>query len=272
MTDELVWERLAISVGQWHSVLPRLHGEVIRSLSQLYPLLLAPFFWSGFVSTDLQRAHVFNAWLMSSAAIPAFLLARRVTGRRWPAYVTALLAACTPWIVYSTVLLTEVAAYPVFLWAILAMHKAITDPSPRNDLLLVLALAVAFLARTQFGLLLVVLPVALVLFHLRSRAAGGTSGPRRTGLPLRAAARRRARSQAVGTRADAAQRLRRRDGAARPLGLDRRLVHGTCGRPRVRDRDPSVSGRKRLAARERRPGLGRPEAARLRVHRRGSRP
>ena len=168
MTDELVWERLAISVGQWHSVLPRLHGEVIRSLSQLYPLLLAPFFWSGFVSTDLQRAHVFNAWLMSSAAIPAFLLARRVTGRRWPAYVTALLAACTPWIVYSTVLLTEVAAYPVFLWAILAMHKAITDPAPRNDLLLVLALAIAFLARTQFGLLLVVLPVALVLFHLRS--------------------------------------------------------------------------------------------------------
>ncbi len=168
MTDELVWERLAISVGQWHSVLPRLHGEVIRSLSQLYPLLIAPFFWSGFVSDDLQRAHVFDAWLMTSAAIPAFLLARRVTGRRWPAYLTALLAACTPWLVYSTVLLTEVAAYPMFLWAILAMHRAITDPSPRSDLLLVLALSAAFLARTQFGLLLAVLPAALVLHHLRS--------------------------------------------------------------------------------------------------------
>ncbi len=187
MTDELVWERLAISVGQWHSVLPRLHGEVIRSLSQLYPLLLAPFFWSGFVSDDLQRAHVFDAWLMTSAAIPAFLLARRVTGRRWPAYLTALLAACTPWLVYSTVLLTEVAAYPVFLWAILAMHKAITDPSPRNDLLLV--------ARARGGV-----PRADAVRAPPRRAPGrarapppavgaarGASGPRRARLPLRAA-------------------------------------------------------------------------------------
>ena len=29
MTDELVWERLAISVGQWHAVLPRLHGVLL---------------------------------------------------------------------------------------------------------------------------------------------------------------------------------------------------------------------------------------------------
>jgi hypothetical protein len=101
---------------------------------------------------------------MTSAAIPAFLLARRVTGLRWAAYVTALLAACTPWIVYSTVLLTEVAAYPVFLWAVLAMHKAVTEPSRRSDVLLLVALAVAFLARTQFALLLAVLPLALLLY------------------------------------------------------------------------------------------------------------
>jgi hypothetical protein len=168
MTDELVWERLAVSVGQWHSLLPRLHGEVIRNLAQLYPALISPFFSSGLVSGDLRNAHIFDAWVMSSAAIPAFLLARRVTGRRWPAYLTALLTACTPWIVYSTVLLTEAAAYPVFLWAILAMHKSITEPSRRNDLLLVFALAVAFFARTQLGLLLAVLPIALVLFHVRS--------------------------------------------------------------------------------------------------------
>ena len=53
---------------------------------------------------------------MTSAAIPAFLLGRRVTGRRWAAYLLALLAVCTPWIVYSTVVLTDVVAYPAFLW------------------------------------------------------------------------------------------------------------------------------------------------------------
>jgi hypothetical protein len=168
MTDELVWERLAVSIAQWHSLLPRLHGDVIRNLAQLYPVVLSPFFWSGYVATNLRDAHIFNAWLMTSAAIPAFLLARRVTDRRWAAYLMALLTAATPWIVYSTVLLTEVAAYPVFLWTVLAMHKAITEPRWRNDVLLVVALVVAFLARTQFGLLFAVLPVALMLFHLRT--------------------------------------------------------------------------------------------------------
>ena len=162
MTDELVWERLAISVWQHHSVLPHLHGEVIRNLAQLYPVLISPFFASGGVPGDLRDAHVFNAWVMSSAAIPAFLLARRVTSKRWVAYTTAVLAVCTPWIVYSTVLLTEVVAYPAFLWAVLAMHKALTEPSRRNDALVLVALAVAVLARTQFAVLLGLLPVALI--------------------------------------------------------------------------------------------------------------
>ena len=162
MTDELVWERLAISVWQHHSLLPRLHGEVIRNLAQLYPVLISPFFASGGVPGDLRDAHVFNAWVMSSAAIPAFLLALRVTSKRWVAYTTAVLAVCTPWIVYSTALLTEVVAYPVFLWAVLAMHKALVEPSRRNDALVLVALAVAVLARTQFAVLIAILPLAVI--------------------------------------------------------------------------------------------------------------
>ncbi len=41
MTDELFYERLAISVAQTGSVLPRLHGEVISNVNQLYPVLLS---------------------------------------------------------------------------------------------------------------------------------------------------------------------------------------------------------------------------------------
>jgi Dolichyl-phosphate-mannose-protein mannosyltransferase len=153
MTDELVYERLAIAIGQTHSVLPRLHGELVRSLAQLYPLSISPYFVHGYVPEDLRNAHIWNAWLMSSACIPAFLLARRVTARRSTAYALALLTVCLPWIVYSTTLLTEVAGYPAFLWAILGMHKALTEPSPRNDVRAVLGLALAFFARTQFLLL-----------------------------------------------------------------------------------------------------------------------
>ncbi|MDX6566490.1 MAG: hypothetical protein QOE10_2152, partial [Gaiellales bacterium] len=166
MTDELVYERLAISIAQTHSILPRLHGEVVRSLAQLYPMLISPWFSHGYVPENLKNAHAFDAWLMSSACIPAFLLARRVTDRRWPAYTLAVLTACTPWIIYSTVLLTEVAAYPAFMWAMLGMHKALTAPSARNDVLAFLGLALAFFARTQLVGLIAVLPVAMLVYAL----------------------------------------------------------------------------------------------------------
>ena len=169
MSDELVYERLAISVWQLHSPLPHLHGQVVRSLAQLYPLLISPWFAHGYVPGDLVHAHIFDAWLMSSACIPAFLLARRVTGRRWVAYLLALVTVCTPWIVYVTTLLTEVAAFPAFIWAILGMHHAATRPSVRNDLLAVLGVALAFFARTQFVGLIAVLPAALIVYHASRR-------------------------------------------------------------------------------------------------------
>jgi hypothetical protein len=42
MTDELLYERLAISVARTGSPLPHVRGEPIESFSQLYPLLIAP--------------------------------------------------------------------------------------------------------------------------------------------------------------------------------------------------------------------------------------
>ena len=172
MTDELGYERLALSIVQLHTLVPHTHGGFVRSLAQLYPALISPWFLHGYVPEDLRNAHIFNAWLMTSACIPAFLLARRVTRRRWPAYLLALLTACMPWIIYSTVLLTENAGYPAFLWAILAMHKAITEPSPRHDVLALLGLALAFFARTQFFLLTGVLPIALLLYEVTAPGAG----------------------------------------------------------------------------------------------------
>ena len=166
MTDELVYERLAISIVQTHSLLPRLHGDVVRSFAQLYPMMIAPWFAHGYVPHNLVNAHIFNAWAMSSACIPAFLLARRVTGRRDIAYLVAFISVVTPWAIYTTTLLTEVTAYPVFLWAVLAMQRTLVAPSRRSDLVALLAVALAFFARTQFLLLVGVLPAAIALYSL----------------------------------------------------------------------------------------------------------
>lgn len=162
MTDELLYERLAISSAHSHSPLPRIHGELIGNVNQLYPLLLAPLFRDTLVPSALHDAHVLNGILMSSAAIPAFLLALRVTQSRRLATLVAVLSVAMPWIVLSSFLMTEVVAYPAFVWAMLALQHAIVSPRARNDALLLAALGVAILARTQFAALLVVVPLVLV--------------------------------------------------------------------------------------------------------------
>ncbi|HUY71776.1 MAG TPA: hypothetical protein VMV08_06005 [Gaiellaceae bacterium] len=187
MTDELLYERFAINSARYLTPLAHLHGKVIPSLAQLYPLLIAPFYRSGFVPHDLHEAHLFNAWLMSSACIPAFLLARRVTGRAWAAYLLAFLAVVMPSIVYASYLLTEAAGYPAFLWALLAMHLAVAAPSPRHDVLALLGMALAFFARTQFAILVVILPLAVLACEVG--ASGSDRLFERIGGGLRASVR-----------------------------------------------------------------------------------
>jgi len=115
MTDELLYERLAISIAHLGSPLPHIHGELIGNVNQLYPLLLAPLFHDALVPTALHDAHVLNAFVMSSVSIPAFLLARRVTQSVRLSYLVAALSVFVPWIALSSFLMTEVIAYPVFL-------------------------------------------------------------------------------------------------------------------------------------------------------------
>ncbi len=169
MTDELFYERLAISVGKLGSPFPHIHGQLVGNVNQLYPLLLAPLFDGRLVPSGLRDAHLLNAFVMSSACVPAFLLARRVTQNSRVAYVVAGLSVCIPWIALASFLMTEAVAYPVFLWAILALQKAAVSPRPRNDVFVLVTLAAAVLARTQLATLLVVVPLALLLdrFSLR---------------------------------------------------------------------------------------------------------
>jgi hypothetical protein len=166
MTDELLYERLAISIANLGSPLPHIHGELIGNVNQLYPLLLAPLFHDRLVPPALHDAHVLNAFVMSSACLPTFLLAHAVTGSKRLSYIVASLCVCIPWIPLSSMLMTEVVAYPAFAWAVLAVYCAAVSPRPQNDVVMVVALAVATLARTQFLVLFIVVPIAFFLHEL----------------------------------------------------------------------------------------------------------
>src|SRR5256714_7789593 len=169
MTDELQTSKLATSIGQTLSPVPRIHGVYYGALNQLYPLLLSPLYRWLAAPAAFDGAHVLNAFLLASSAWPAYLLGRAVTRRAAGGYFAAVLTAFTPWLVLSSTLLTENAAYPAFVWAVFLCYRALPEPSAGRDAAAVAALALVYLARTQLFVLAVALPIA-VLVHERRRA------------------------------------------------------------------------------------------------------
>jgi hypothetical protein len=178
MTDELQVARLATSIAETLSPVPQIHGVYYGALSQLYPLLLAPFFGVFDAPTAVRAGHLLNALLLPSAAVPAFLLARSVSESRAAGYAAAALTVFTPWLVLTSTLLTENAAYPAFVWAVYLCHRALTRPSPSADALALAGLVLAFLARTQFVALAVAFPLVVVC-HEAGFAAVMARGRRR---------------------------------------------------------------------------------------------
>ena len=130
--------------------------------------------------------------IMASAALPAFLLMRRLVTSRAIAFLVALLTMLVPWMAFSTVLLTEVVGYPAFLWALLAAQRTLAEPSPGRDAVAAAAIVVATAARPQFLVLGPVLVLAAVA-HVVGFALAAPGDERRSRAVRRALARERTR-------------------------------------------------------------------------------
>jgi hypothetical protein len=177
MTDEMGYLKTALHMGDTLSPLPRVRGEPFSNYSLLYPALLAPVLHVFDMPAAFRIAHGINALLMASTAVPTYLLARFVTGSRLAALAAAAPAAAVPWLTQSMSLTTESVAYPTFAWASCAAVLAIARPRPRHDALALLAVALAYFARTQFVFLAAALPLAVVLHEVGYRFAAAP--PRR---------------------------------------------------------------------------------------------
>ena len=75
-------------------------------------------------------------------------------------------------------LLTESAAYPIFVWTALAIVRAVASPSPRRDAVAIGAIVLATLTRTQFGVLAVVFVLAALLHELTYQPVWVHAAPR----------------------------------------------------------------------------------------------
>ncbi len=93
-------------------------------------------------------ARTINAVVMSLAAIPAYLIARRLLPQGL-SLLAALLAVALPSLAYTGTLMSENAFYPAFLLAAWALLRALDQPTLRRQLVLLAACGVVTLVRVQ---------------------------------------------------------------------------------------------------------------------------
>ncbi|HET6616326.1 MAG TPA: hypothetical protein VFH69_00785 [Gemmatimonadota bacterium] len=152
LPDEIVYSELAKSIAAGNR--PSVRGVPVFGWGEVYPTFIAPA-WALF-EDPVQAYHaalVINALLMSSAAVPAYLLARLFITRRASLVVSAM-SVLVPSMAYTGVVMTENAFYPVFLFSVYLIARAVRRPTAGNQALALLGLGIVTFTRIQ-GLALV---------------------------------------------------------------------------------------------------------------------
>ena len=142
----------------------------------VYPAVLAAILA---VVPDRETAYplfkLANAFLFALAAIPIYLVARRLLPPAWSLAVAAL-SLVVPSSVYVSLVMTESAAYPAAWLAILAIVLALERTSPARQLAVLGAVVLAYLTRAQFAVLFPAFVAALCLLWLVVPARRPRSG------------------------------------------------------------------------------------------------
>jgi len=167
MVDELIYSELARSIGDSGELLVR---EVPASgYGIVYPALISPAYAIFDRLTEAYAAvKTLNALVMSLAAVPAYLLARRVVGTG-VSLLAAVLAVSLPSLVYTGSVMTENVFYPVFLVVALLFTLVLERPTAIRQIALVAAIGIACATRVQAVALVPALLTAPLLFGLFGR-------------------------------------------------------------------------------------------------------
>jgi Dolichyl-phosphate-mannose-protein mannosyltransferase len=170
MLDELVYAELSKGIADHGSF--ELRGEPALVYSVLYPFLLAPAWIADAVPTSYGLLKTINVTLMTAAALPVYLLARRVVSAGL-ALVAVLLTLVIPAFVVSGALITENAFFPAFLLASYAITLAVERPTVTRQGFALVAIGLAAGVRFQGLVLLAVFATAILLRLVLDRRASG---------------------------------------------------------------------------------------------------
>jgi hypothetical protein len=165
MVDELIYSELAKSFAASGRFLVR--GQANFGVGLVYPALISPA-WRLFSSVPdaYAAAKAINSVLMSLAALPAYAIARRVV-RQPLALAAAGLAVAVPSLVYTGMLMTENAFYPLFLACVWLLLLVLERPTPWLQAAVLAVAFLCFLTRAQAVVLVPAIALAPLLYAPR---------------------------------------------------------------------------------------------------------
>jgi hypothetical protein len=160
--DEYIYSGIARSLAE--SGRPLIRGSSAHFPAMLEPLLAAPFWLTHDPDLAYRLTQAENALAMSLAAVPVYLLVRRLGGGAWVALAGAALTVASPDLFFSSFLLADAIAYPLVLGAVYLGVCALAEPSRRLQLGFAALAVLATFARIQYVFLpLVFVSAALVV-------------------------------------------------------------------------------------------------------------
>jgi hypothetical protein len=154
--DEYIYGTLARSIAE--SGRPLVRGGAAHFPALLEPLLAAPFWLPRDPALAYRLTQAENALFMSAAALPVFLLGRRLGLGKWPSLGAGALAVTSPELFFTSFVLSDPVAYALVLSAVCAGVYALAEPTRRTQVVFAAFSGLAAFARVQY----VVVPVAFL--------------------------------------------------------------------------------------------------------------
>ncbi len=159
--DEYIYSGIARSLAE--NGRPLIRGQSAHFPAMLEPLLAAPFWLSHDPLVAYRLTQAENALAMSLAAIPVYLLVRKLGGSSGWALAGAALTVASPDVFFASFVLADAVAYPLVLWAVYLGVCALSRPTRANQLGFAAFAGLATFARIQYVFLPVVFLAAALI-------------------------------------------------------------------------------------------------------------
>jgi hypothetical protein len=165
--DEYIYAELGRSIAETGR--PLIRGASAQFPALLHPIVTAPAWLVEDVGVSFRLVQVIGSLAMSFAAIPVYLLARKLDLGTKTSLALALFAVAIPDLLYASWVVSEPIAYPLAMAAVLAGTAALVRPSPRTQLAFLAFAGLATFARIQFVVLPLCFVAALAVVGARER-------------------------------------------------------------------------------------------------------